>query len=911
MALSSGTKLGPYEIQSPLGAGGMGEVYRARDTRLDRTVAVKILPAHLSDNPEARQRFEREARAISSLNHPHICVLHDVGIEDGTSYLVMEYIQGESLDARLQKGPLPLRQALECGVQICEALEKAHRAGIVHRDLKPGNIMLTSTGAKLLDFGLAKPASALLGAQPITSKGQLTPSTPTMNLSAMVASASPLTQQGSIVGTFQFMAPEVLQGQEADARSDIFSFGCVLYEMITGRRAFEGKSQISVASAILEKDPEPVTKVLPLAPIALDHVVNDCLAKDPEVRWQNAADVARQLRWIATGGSGITPAPASPRHRRLRAYWPWAAVIAALLVALLWTNWRTPEPQRVIRSFLPPPAETGFDFTGDFSGPPAITSDGTMIAFCARSQKDRNAVWVQSLSDLLPKKLDGTEGASFPFWSADAKFVGFFADGRLKKVQASGGPVTVLAEAPNPRGGSWNQDNVIIYEPDYRDSLFRIAAAGGTPERLTKFESGKHTTHRWPRFMPDGKHFLFFATNHSGSSEQGIYFGSLADGSYKHVLDADSDAQYASGYILYHLQSQLLTLKFNPSTGAVSGEPAPVANLVEYDSGTWHTTFAVSQNGILIYEPGSKTLGTDLFWLDLNGKQLGRVADRNFYKGSGRVSPDGKRLAVSMGDPQADVWVFDLQRGSRTRLTFGGATHLTPSWSADGQRVVYVKQFGSTVMSGTAICARLASGGGQEEVLMQGDHSSSASAHTLLSPQWSPDGNSILHIQQNGPTNAAVWLLPLSGEKKPVPIVQSPSAQSRIVQYRLSPDGRWLAFSSTESGREEVYVTHFPSGQGRWQVSQNGGTFPTWRGDSRQIFFIALDNSIQSVNVNVKSAEFESDPVKTLFRFNYAAPVGNPFDVTPDGQRLLFSTYPESAPTPLVLVTNWIADLKK
>jgi serine/threonine protein kinase len=909
MALAAGTKLGPYEIQSPLGAGGMGEVYRARDTRLERTVAVKILPAHLSSNREAKQRFEREARTISSLNHPHICVLHDVGSQDGTDYLVMEYVPGESLDARLQKGPLPLKQALECGVQVCDALERAHRAGIVHRDLKPGNIMLTPSGAKLLDFGLAKPAAGMLKVQTLTKATHHAPSTPTMNLSALAAPTAPLTQQGSIVGTFQFMAPEVLQGQEADARSDIFSFGCVLYEMITGKRAFEGKSQISVASAILEKEPEAITKAQPMAPAALDHVVNGCLAKDAEGRWQSAADIARELRWIASSGSGVSPVPSVPIRNRWREYALWGALVAALLAALVWSNLREREPTRILRSFLPPPAEMGFDFTGDFSGPPAINPDGTAVAFCARNQKEPDSIWVQSLGDLAAKKLEGTDNASFPFWSANGKFLGFFADGHLKKVPASGGPVTVLADAPNPRGGSWNQDNVVIYEPDYRDSLWRINASGGTPIRLTKFESSKHTTHRWPCFLPDGNHFLFFATNHSGDPEQGIYFGSLADGSYKRVLDADSGAQYASGYLLYHLQSQLLAQKFDLSTGTVSGDASPVANLVEYDSGTWHTTFAASQHGLLIYEPGAKTLGTDLSWLDRNGKALSKVGERAFYKGSGRISPDGKRLAVTMGDPQADVWVFDLARGSRIRLTFGGATHLLPSWSADGQRVLYVRQEGATTITGTSLCARLASGGGQEEVLMDGGHS--APPMTLLAPQLSPDGRYLVHSEQSGPSGAGIWALPLPGEGKPLVVVQPPSPQARIIQSRLSPDGRWLAYSSTESGREEVYVTRFPSGQGKWQVSQNGGTFPVWRQDNKEIWFAGTDSSIHAAIVNPTSTEFELGPAPSLFQVSYLGPLGSPFDVAPDGQRVIFNTYPESIPTPLVLVTNWTADLKK
>jgi eukaryotic-like serine/threonine-protein kinase len=915
MALTSGTKLGPYEIQSPIGAGGMGEVYRARDTRLDRTVAVKILPTHLSDNPEAKQRFEREARTISSLNHPHICTLHDVGSQDGTSYLVMEYVQGETLEARLQKGPLPLKQALDCGVQICDALEKAHRAGIVHRDLKPGNIMLTASGAKLLDFGLAKPAAVFLGSQPIsTGQAHLTPSTPTMNMSMLSATPGSLTQQGTIVGTFQYMAPEVVQGREADARSDIFSFGCVLYEMLTARRAFEGKSQLSVLTSVLEKDPEPLGTLLPATPPALDHVVKDCLAKEPEARWQNAADIGRELRWIASGAANpIATTPEQPRSPiRERFLWAAVAALALLLASLLWITLRERPAAPSLRSYLPPPAATGYDFTGDFSGPPVLAPDGSAVAFCARGPKEADSLWVHPLGELAARKLEGTEGASFPFWSADEKFLGFFADGHLKKVPASGGPVTVLAEAPNARGGAWNQDNVILFEPDYRDSLFRISAAGGTPVRLTKFETNKHTTHRWPLFLPDGKHFVFFATNHSGNSEQGIYFGSLADGSYKFLVNADSQPQFAAGYLLYHLQSQLLAQAFNPETGAVSGDPITVASFVEYDAGTWHTTFTASQNGLLVYEPGSKALGTDLLWLDGTGKTIGKIGDRTFYKGSGRLSPDGKRLAVAMGDPEADIWVFDLARGSRTRLTFGGATHLDPSWSPDGQRIIYVRQMGATAQEGTSLRARLASGGGQEEIVMQRvSNDPSVPGIPFLQPQWSSDGRYVLHMRQTGPNGNAVWALPTTGDKKPFPILQPVSPQTRIIQVRLSPDGRWMAYSSTESGREEVYVTHFPTGVGKWQVSQTGGTFPVWRGDSKEIFFLGTDGAIRSAKVNAKSEDFDLEPVQTLFQVSYTSPVGNPYDVSPDGQRFVFTALPESTSAPLVLVTNWTNDLKK
>ena len=908
MPLTSGTKLGPYEIISPLGAGGMGEVYRATDTRLDRTVAVKILPEHLAANPEAKQRFEREARTISSLNHPHICVLHDVGSQNGTSYLVMEFVQGETLDERLQKGPLPLKQALQYGVQICEALEKAHRAGIVHRDLKPGNIMLTSAGAKLLDFGLAKPVVVIAGTNGSGSDLQVT-SAATVNLTALTAEAGTLTRQGSIVGTFQFMAPEVLQGHEADARSDIFSLGCVLYEMISGKRAFQGKSQLSVMTAILESEPELLSKLQPLAPAALDHVIEGCLVKEPAARWQSAADVGRQLQWIASSSSTtLTPVQAPPK-RTARERWIWAAAVIALLAGLAWFALREQPALPDIRAYLPPPPDTGFDFIGDFSGPPVLSADGTTVAFCARNPKQRSFIWVQSLNDLSARKLEGTEGATFPFWSPDGKFLGFFADGHLKKVPAAGGPVIVLADAPNARGGSWNQDNIILFEPEYRNSLWQITANGGTSTIVTKLESGKHTTHRWPQFLPDGKHFLFFATSHSGGTEQGVYYGSLTDGSFKRVVESDSDGQYASGYLLFHRQSQLLAQRFDPVSGNVSGDPVPIVSFVEYDPGTWHSTFTAADNGLMLYEPGTKLRGVQLEWMDRAGKTLGQVTNEGGFKGSGRISPDGKKLVTAEGDPQGDIWVIDLANGSRTRLTFGGATHLMPSWSADSKRVVYVKQSGATLISGTSLCTRLASGGGQEEVLLD---SGAPGAQTLLSPQFTPDGKHLLYTQQSGPTNAEIWALPLTGDKKPFSVLKPSNPQARIVQFRLSPDGRWLAYTSTESGREEVYVTHFPSGEGRWQVSQTSGTFPTWRSDSKEIFYAGLSDAIfRSAPVNSKSGEFQVGQSQPLFPVSFTAPLGVPYDPAPDGQRFVFATYPESVPTPLVLVTNWTSDLKK
>jgi eukaryotic-like serine/threonine-protein kinase len=579
-----------------------------------------------------------------------------------------------------------------------------------------------------------------------------------------------------------------------------------------------------------------------------------------------------------------------------------------------------PEPERVMRSYLPPPAGTGFDFDGDFSGPPVLNNDGTAVAFSAHSPNERLFIWVQALNELTARRLEGTEGGAFPFWSADGKSLGFFADGHLKRIPAAGGPVTVLAEAPNARGGTWNQDNVIVFEPDYRNSLWQINAASGAPTRLTKIEEQKHTTHRWPQFMPDGKHFIFFATNHSGSTEEGIYFGSLADGSYRRVIDSDAGGQYASGYLLYHLQSQLLALKFNPSNGSVSGDPIPVANFPEYDQGTWHSTFTASQNGLLIYEPGAKDKGVQLVWLDRSGKTVGKVEGDGAYRGAGDLSPDGKKLVVSDGDPQADIWVIDLATNSRTRLTFGGATHLMPSWSVDGKSVVYVRQAGSTVVQGTSICVRPAAGGGQEEVLLndadapgtRNEKASGASVpESVTMPQFSPDGRYLLHIEASGPTGSSLWALSLA-DKKLIPIVKPQTPLARIIQYSLSPDGHWLAFTSTDSGREEVYVTRFPSGEGRWQVSQTAGTFPRWRSDGKEIYFAGLsDGNFRAASVTIKGDEFEVGESRALFSIAFTSPLGTPYQPTRDGQRFLIATYPETVPTPLVVVNNWTAELKK
>jgi hypothetical protein len=509
--------LGPYEIVSPLGAGGMGEVYRARDTRLERTVAIKVLPSHLSSSPESRQRFEREAKTISQLSHPHICALHDVGREGDVEYLVMEYLEGETLAERLLKGPLPLEQTLRYGVQIADALDKAHRQGIVHRDLKPSNVMLTKTGVKLLDFGLAKAVA------PESQRSSLT-ALPTQHA---------LTQEGAILGTFQYMAPEQLEGREADARTDIFALGAVLYEMATGRKAFSGGTQASLISSILRDDPAPISQVQPTSPPAFDRIVRTCVAKDPEDRWQSAGDVGKELRWIAEG-SEVGVAAALP-GRRIRRDWIAWSVAGLLLTAVVFLGNEVRRLARAsgvpaVHSFLVPPEKTSFRLTGDDSAPIVLSPDGRSTAFGAGGK-----LWVGSLATGGVRALAGTDGGTFPFWSPDSRFIGFFSDGKLRIVEASGGPVRAIADAPNARGGAWSSRGVIVFAPNFRLGLSRVAVSGGPATPFTRLEEGRHTTHRWPSFLPDGRHVLYLAANHANPGRKTLGSTSLLSMEARHA----------------------------------------------------------------------------------------------------------------------------------------------------------------------------------------------------------------------------------------------------------------------------------------------------------------------------------------------------------------------------------------
>jgi serine/threonine protein kinase len=902
MALTAGTKLGPYEILVPLGAGGMGEVYRAKDTRLDRTVAVKVLPAHLSSDAELKQRMEREAKAISALQHANICTLYDIGTQDGTNFLVMEYLEGQTLAERLVKGPLPIEQVLKIGTEIAQALEKAHQHGIIHRDLKPANIMLTKAGAKLMDFGLAKPKIS------IASKAveAFTPSTPTMNLASLTAAVSPLTQKGSIVGTFQYMAPELLQGAEADARSDLFSFGCVLYEMITGRRAFEGKSQLSVFSSILEKDPEPISAIQPLVPPMLDRVVRACLAKDPADRMQSAHDLAMDLRWVAES----TIAEASSEKEKSSPHFKksWLAAAAALLLAFIalaaFVGYRWAKSSENLVSLhaeIPPPDKFSLDTTGDAGGMPVLSPQGDKLAFVAHSGESK-MLWVRPLNSDTAQPLEGTQNAMHPFWSPDGRYVGFFANGKLAKIAATGGPVTVLADAPNSRGGSWGANDVIVFAPDYIGALSKVSAQGGPVEPATLIEKTRHDTHRWPWFLPDGKHFLFLATSHTGGDTKpnGIYFGSVDNKETRQIVNSDSAAQYASGYLLYRANTALVAQPFDPQSGTLSGSAVPLFNNLRDDVGVWRSIFAVSQNGLMVYQLGNAASAkSSLVWFDRSGKALADFDPGESTIIDAHLSPDNKRVAFASG---TGIWTLDLERKTKTRITFDQQIVQEPTWSPDGKTIMF--------------SARMAKGGGNVEIRFKAADGSGAEKVLIAAqnnyhyPAWSPDGKYLTYVWGEGEKMVSLWIVPVAGGARPVAIVQPPSPQSNIYSYRVSPDSRWVAYVSDESGEPEIYITSFPEGKGKWKVSSNGGAYPAWRADGKELFYQNVTNDFFSCPVAVKGSEVEVGTPQRLF--NTTSPgIGISFDASADGKRLLINHAEEEAQAPLQLLTNWPAELRK
>jgi eukaryotic-like serine/threonine-protein kinase len=873
MTLSTGSRLGPYEIVAAIGAGGMGEVYRARDTRLERTVAIKVLPDHLS-SPEARQRFEREAKTISQLSHPHICALYDVGHEAGVEYLVMEFLEGETLADRLGRGSLPVEQAVKFGIQMAEALDRAHRAGVVHRDLKPANVMLTKTGVKLLDFGLAKLSEPPAGIVSGLSMQMTTPH------------GANLTAAGTILGTFQYMAPEQLEGKEADARTDIFAFGSVLYEMVTGRKAFAGASQASLIASILEKQPEAITSVQPLAPGALDHVVRKCMAKDPDERWQSAADVASELRWASeTSAAAVSqPRPVADGRRRpalLRILAAAALVLLGLAAGLVLSRVRRVSPaERSVFTILPPEkAELG-DWT-------AMSPDGRSVAFPA-SIDGTSTIWVRSLDSSSARSLPGTEGASFPFWSPDARSIGFFAGDKLKKIDLAGGPAMILADAPAARGGSWGREGVIVFSARASSGIVQVPAAGGSPKPATTVDKSlDEVTHRWPEFLPDGRHFLYYA--YAGMRGQiGLYLGELGSNRKDRLVSGVRRGTAAPGRLFFAREGTLFAQKFDEKRLTPKGDPVPVADRAWFNNEYFgHSSISASQNGTVAFRDG--TPEKRLTWYDRTGRSVGAVGPARLHD-EPAFSPDETRVSLDGTSPETShgtIWAVDLARGTISPLTPEDTDANDSVWSPDGKSLAYRVNMGG---EGEVRIRDLASG--REVVVMRSDG--------LPGPvEWSPDGKSLICASGSA---MRLWVVPIGAEAGKPRLLMNETVLRTV---RFSPDGRFFAYVSAESGQNEVYLRRFPPTDERWQISQNGGVEPYWPRDGKEFFYIAPNRTVMAVSIRTTPA-VEVGKAQPLFLAPtaYGKFTRSTYVVSRDGERFLFSVPVDQSRPTITLIQN-------
>jgi serine/threonine-protein kinase len=889
MAILPGRRLGPYEILNAIGAGGMGEVYKARDTRLDRVVAIKVLPTHLADRSELRDRFEREARTIASLNHPHICVLHDIGQQDGLEYLVMEYLEGETLAQRLLKGSLSIQQVLQYAIEIADALDKAHRKGITHRDLKPGNIMLTKSGTKLLDFGLAK------------LKQEFSPAIPDSQLPTM---KSAITGEGTILGTLQYMAPEQVEAKEADARTDIFAFGAVVYEMATGKKAFEGKTSASVMAAILKDEPPAMSSLTPMTPPALDRVVKKCLRKDRDDRWQSARDAAEELKWIAEGGSqaGMSTIAVAPARKNWRKMLLWGAAglaVCAVVGLAVW-NLKPAGIKPVTRFTMSLPPGQRIDLAGTGRAI-AISPDGTRLVYAAGPSNLARQLYIRAMDSLDATPIPGTDGAADPFFSPDGQWIGYVNISHLMKVSLNGGaPVSLvdftIGNGSNGdsgfSGASWGGQGMIAFARG-SGPIQQVPDTGGNVQPLTRLEKAEYA-HRSPEFLPDGKSVLFVTL--TGATAVKLVAQVLGTGERRDLIQSGDVARYApSGHLVYAQGANLMAAPFDPQRLQVTGTAMPVVQGVLATGGI--AQYSCSSTGSLVYVPGSvKAARLKLVWVDRKGAEQPVTAPAHNYV-LPRVSPDGKRVAVGIEEEDSQIWLYDLGRDTLTRLTFEGNANVDPVWTPDGQRIAFKG-------TGNRLFWQPADGSAGAEALTK-----SELAGNNVPGSWSPDGQVLTFMEINPNTGYDVYTLPLK-DGKPQPFVQTPSLETAP---RFSPDGHFIAYGSDESGRVEIYVRPYPGPGGKWQISSEGGMEPVWNPKGREIFYRS-GNKMMAVDVTTQPA-FSAGKPKMLFEGPYVpTPRSFPdYDVSPDGQRFLMLKASEQgqAPAQINVVLNWFEELKR
>ncbi len=865
MNVTTGTRLGPYEIVARLGAGGMGEVWSALDTRLDRRVAVKILPPELADDAQFKLRFEREARTISQLSHPNICTLFDVG----EGFLVMELLEGETLADRITRGPLPMADVLRYGLQIAEALGKAHRMGIVHRDLKPANVMITKSGAKLLDFGLAKSSAGVVDLDGATQH-------------------KPLTREGTILGTFQYMAPEQLEGNEADARTDIFALGALLYEMATGQRAFDGKTKTSLIALIVSGEPRPLREMQPLTPPAFEHVVARCMNKDPEERWQSAQDIAEELRWAATTAAEL-PAQRSKRAVLL----PWivtAAVVLASVAVIALLRLRTPSP-RVSWSDIASPPELRIASPSDRGGS-AIAPDGNRIVISGIDGQGRLRLYLRDLRKGDIRPIADTDGAGFPFWSPDSRSIAFFTEGKLKRIEIDGTRATVVANDVDGRGGTWAPDGTIVFAASSTSGLSRVRATGGVPKVFIE-RRGDQSSLRFPSFLPDGKHFLFVAQGHR---DRGIHVASLDGRLNRKLIDAQDSGIVSARSILFLREGALFAQELDIGSLEPTGEPRQIASGVGGKNAFASSGLSVSLAGDVLF-PAEFTPKTALVWRDRAGAILRSLVTERMLS-EPAFSPDEKRVVATSDDPPGSLWEVDLERGRSKRFSLGDSPASTSSWSQDGTRIAM-----NSSADGKSVLAVLPASGGKLQIL-------TTLPQTLYPESWSPD-DTFLVLNGPGPnaSNFDLWALGLK-DRKVRPLLASPANEARL---QFSPGTRFISYSSDETGRAEIFVRSWPLSENKWQVSTDGGDQAYWRGDGKELFYLAPDGKLMSVAIEQGESISFGDPV-VLFQtpLSLVSITGNrnQYLTTRDGQRFLFLEPTSASPPHLTLVQNFPLLLK-